>query len=460
MNVRFEINESRTVFPDGDRFNDPDVGKMITKSRQLFSFLCFFLFLSNFFRNTWHTLFLMTVAVIIPAYNATKTLKRTMESLKLQSVAPDEIIVIDDGSFDGTADLARSLGATVIEQENSGPSAARNNGVKAAKSDIIFLLDADDTWAPDKIEKHLAIWKSGHKGPVYDWAQRIRHNGTRGGVGGRRSTTRVTWQELLAPENWTCGSSCSYLREDWLAIGGFQESIRFAEDIEFLVRYSHAYGDAHCILESLTTYWLGITSASNVTIDPKKHLQEFRKSLPFMKRTQEKVLYSAFALHQMMQERGLKFLRVPAEALPFLLTKSKFYRSVILKAMRVLLGNRFTYMVILFCLTSTIFSKGAVILAQCKMFSLLLTFVLIGHRCVNRHQLFILTEGQSRVRFCSRSIYPSGQLLRELDNCSRYVVIPAGQFPMKTAEVCKVLALRPFAKLSESYALDLAEHVV
>jgi glycosyltransferase involved in cell wall biosynthesis len=391
----------------------------------------------------------MTVAVIIPAYNAERTLKRTLESVFAQTVTPNEIIVIDDGSFDGTASLARSLGVTVIEQENAGPSAARNNGVRAATSEIIFLLDADDTWAPNKIEEHLKVWKSGHPGLVYDWAQRIRHNGTWGGVGGKRSTNRVQWTELLSTDNWTCGSSYSYRRSDWLEIGGFKENIRFAEDVEFMIRYSHRFGDAHCILESLTTYWLGVNSASNVPIDPSEHYEKFREALPFLTQKQGRTLFSAFAIHQMMQAKGLKFLRVPMEALPVLVTKPKFYRSVALKSLRVILGHRFTYLLMLLLIKSPLIWKGATILAHVKVVPALLALVIVGHRTVNRHQLFIYSEGKSRVRVCPRSSSPMSLLFKELDMAGRYVVIPAGHMVPPESPICGVLSLRPFSDLRD-----------
>lgn len=84
-------------------------------------------------------------SIVIPAHNANKTLSDTLIALKHQSISPDdyEVIVVDDGSTDETAALAHRFGANCINQPNRGPAAARNNGVRVAKGDIILFTDAD-----------------------------------------------------------------------------------------------------------------------------------------------------------------------------------------------------------------------------------------------------------------------------------------------------------------------------
>lgn len=91
------------------------------------------------------------ISVVIPAYNAERTLAATLHALHMQSAhsaQPVEVIVVDDGSQDGTADLARRLGAQVIVQANQGPAAARNRGVAAARGDIVLFTDSDCEPAP------------------------------------------------------------------------------------------------------------------------------------------------------------------------------------------------------------------------------------------------------------------------------------------------------------------------
>ena len=97
-------------------------------------------------------------SVIIPAFNASATLARAIESVRAQSWPAHEIIVVDDGSTDATADVARRFNAVrLIKQANGGVSVARNAGAAAATGDWLAFLDADDWYAADRIKLH-AEW--------------------------------------------------------------------------------------------------------------------------------------------------------------------------------------------------------------------------------------------------------------------------------------------------------------
>ena len=98
-------------------------------------------------------------SVVIPAFNAAATLARAIESVQAQSWPAHEIIVVDDGSRDASAEIARQFGDGVrlIQQANSGVSVARNAGAAAATGDWLAFLDADDWYAPDRIKLH-AEW--------------------------------------------------------------------------------------------------------------------------------------------------------------------------------------------------------------------------------------------------------------------------------------------------------------
>ena len=96
----------------------------------------------------------MNISVIIPTYNRKETLKRAIQSVLIQSYTPYEIIVIDDGSNDGTKEWLKDNYPNVkyIYQMNSGVSSARNKGIKFARGDWIALLDSDDEWFPSKLK--------------------------------------------------------------------------------------------------------------------------------------------------------------------------------------------------------------------------------------------------------------------------------------------------------------------
>ncbi len=102
-----------------------------------------------------------SVAVIIPAYNVQDYVVRAVESALTQTLPPQEIIVIDDGSTDATGDRVRAMRypnvRVIANRSNQGPSASRNLGFRVAKSDWVALLDADDWWDPQRLENLIAV---------------------------------------------------------------------------------------------------------------------------------------------------------------------------------------------------------------------------------------------------------------------------------------------------------------
>lgn len=98
------------------------------------------------------------ISVVIPCFNRRATLKRCLDSVMGQTFAAGEVIVVDDGSTDGTADWVSENFADVslIQQENLGVSAARNAGIRNVRTEWIAFLDSDDLWLPEKLEKQVA----------------------------------------------------------------------------------------------------------------------------------------------------------------------------------------------------------------------------------------------------------------------------------------------------------------
>jgi glycosyltransferase involved in cell wall biosynthesis len=97
------------------------------------------------------------VSVIIPVYNCEAFIAQAIESVMAQTYSSLEIIVIDDGSTDGTADIVRTYSAPVryVRQPHLGVAAARNRGIGTASGDFIAFLDADDVWLPEKLELQM-----------------------------------------------------------------------------------------------------------------------------------------------------------------------------------------------------------------------------------------------------------------------------------------------------------------
>src|SRR6267378_3262722 len=92
------------------------------------------------------------ISCIIPVFNGARYLREAVESILGQTYRPIEIIIVDDGSTDNTADVVKNYGDQVryVCQPNGGPSAARNQGVSVAQGAFVAFLDQDDVWHPEK----------------------------------------------------------------------------------------------------------------------------------------------------------------------------------------------------------------------------------------------------------------------------------------------------------------------
>ena len=124
------------------------------------------------------------VSVIVPAWNAAATLLETLESAGRQTHRNLEILVVDDGATDRTAEIAagycaRDSRARLIQTENRGLASARNRAIDEARGEFIAPLDADDIWHPEKIERQLATFveKGPKVGLVYCWYRMIDEEG-------------------------------------------------------------------------------------------------------------------------------------------------------------------------------------------------------------------------------------------------------------------------------------------
>lgn len=122
--------------------------------------------------------------VVIPAYNAVATLGETIAAVFAQTVPPTRVIVVDDGSTDETAEIARAAGAEVLRQANLGPGTASTHGIGAATSPVLALVDADDLWLPQKMERQLhALAQAKEAVGVVSLQRQFRHGFPDDGTG-------------------------------------------------------------------------------------------------------------------------------------------------------------------------------------------------------------------------------------------------------------------------------------
>jgi len=176
------------------------------------------------------------VTAVIPTFNRPEATRRAIRSIQAQRPCrPSEVLVVDDGSTDDTAEAAAELDVTVIRHEqNRGLAAARNTGLGAASNRWVALLDSDDEWLP----QHLAnLWPvcDGHK-LVADSSLVVR-GGTVDRVKGpaRRSMLRDP-ARLLVPENPITPSAAMVDRDAALAVGGFRSYSGVVEDLSLWFR--------------------------------------------------------------------------------------------------------------------------------------------------------------------------------------------------------------------------------
>ncbi|WP_282017520.1 glycosyltransferase [Salegentibacter mishustinae] len=193
------------------------------------------------------------ISAVIPCYNDGAYIEDAVNSVKLQTHSPIEIIVVDDGSSISTKNVLANLESKIdllIVQENLGPSKARNKGIAKAKGEFILVLDSDDYFEPTFCDKAIQVFRE--KREVKIISSHTKLHFTDGSFQLYKPKGGDLKKFLFG--NHSTGS-CLIRKSSWLEVGGYDETMRTGfEDWEFYIRILAQGGRAFTINEVLLNY--------------------------------------------------------------------------------------------------------------------------------------------------------------------------------------------------------------
>ena len=197
-----------------------------------------------------------TVSVVIPTYNAARYVEAAVNSVLGQTFRDVEVLVVDDGSTDGTEAVLASYGKAIryFRQENSGVSAARNRGIQESTGRYVGFLDADDTWFPEKLDRQIAaLESSGQQRACY--SAYVICTETLTPLAVQRSVRRGSMLEDLLLRGNVVGSMCTVVcdRSLFSIAGNFDPGLSQCADWDMWVRLA-AITEFLYLDEPLVTY--------------------------------------------------------------------------------------------------------------------------------------------------------------------------------------------------------------
>jgi glycosyltransferase involved in cell wall biosynthesis len=175
-----------------------------------------------------------SVSVIVPVHNGTRFLSEALRSVKSQARPADEIIVVDHGSSDGSAEIVRREHPDVVlvRQAGAGAAAARNAGARRARCEALAFVDHDDVWLPERNAALLHAWSANPEADVICGAFRLLVEP--GESDDERLSRAGGGQAPFLVRALMIRRSC------WLALGGMRSELDYAEDLDLYLRLSEA----------------------------------------------------------------------------------------------------------------------------------------------------------------------------------------------------------------------------
>lgn len=232
------------------------------------------------------------ISVIIPCYNCSKYIAEAIDSVLAQEYSPLEVIVVDDSSTDDSREKVKKYSAPVklITQENAGPAAARNRGIREAKGEFFAFLDGDDAWLPNKLNLQLNFLLQHEEYDIcctdfrfwhalgntqYPPAQNYIENGPDDSID-EELTGWVYHKQLL--ENQYHIISALLRRKLMQELDGFDESLITGEDYDFLIRASRITQFAK-LKKPYALYRMNPASTTNIPRESNNELKVLKNSI-------------------------------------------------------------------------------------------------------------------------------------------------------------------------------------
>ncbi|MGH9414671.1 MAG: glycosyltransferase family A protein [Terriglobales bacterium] len=249
----------------------------------------------------------MTVSVIVPVHNGAPYVAEALDSALAQTSPPLEVVVMDDGSSDGTGSVLDRYGSGIVRLRSAtpaGPARARNRAMAVAQGTLLAFLDADDVWHRQKLERQLALAAARPDFGLI--ATEVEFFDDRGRIACRRKRRRRALPQgwvlpQLLRNNWITTSAALARRAAVMEAGGFdEEPCRLGEDWMLWMRMAAAH-PVYCTTEVLTRRRVhgdsfGHARPEVTFYDLLRHLERLGGELDYLQRHPERVRRAAYAL--------------------------------------------------------------------------------------------------------------------------------------------------------------------
>jgi glycosyltransferase involved in cell wall biosynthesis len=258
------------------------------------------------------------VTVVVPVFNRAGLIKNTLDSIQKQTYRPLEVVIVDDGSTDNTAEVIRNwviqnqqdaLRVRCVEQQNQGANSARNRGISEATGEFIAFLDSDDQWLAEKVEKQLAVFLANREiGGVYCGLQSVDLTSGKSHAATNRSYAVGDLSAAMLIRDVSSPTSCWMVRRNCFDdVGLFDISLPARQDWDMWIRLASKF-KVGAVPEVLVE--MGEHTGERVRSDPSREIAahktifkkyaHLRKKLPFW--------VSLASLSAMYRRRGRVYL--------------------------------------------------------------------------------------------------------------------------------------------------------